>query len=239
MDCLLGAIILYCGLQALLLGASPGRCNANQSAYCFRQTSRMTGIHVVRLSKRGVQIENLHTHIVMVSVAPDWQVCTYNKEKGNYFISKDATRFKGSLANTFFRAAGDEIGQFSWQHANAQLFHGLNADRFVAVDRNAKRHAVPGLVSDTAIRVAEYIVAHDDLLPPRIADAVCRLYSVPSLHKVPFQYLYSSDGRTLLSGLTCTAFERTIDRPGLFEFPKGLKLSRDEKEVFIGERVLF
>jgi hypothetical protein len=218
-----------------VLALRPGTCNTNQSAYCFRQTGRLTGIHVVHLSKKGVQIENLHTHIGMVSAAPDWKLCIYNKAKGKYYVIQDASTFKGSLYNRFFRTAGGDFENFSWKRSNTQPFHGLSADRFVGEDPNAEKHTIRGLVSDSTIKFADYTVAHDDIVPTRIADAVCRFYSVPSLHKLPFQYLYSPDRKTLLLGLTTTAFERVPDSAGLYVYPKGLKLASDEQEVLMGE----
>jgi len=212
------------------------RCNAaNQSAYRFRQNGRVTGFHVVYLSKRGVQVENLATRAVVVSTAPDWQLFLYNKGKGNYFVLKDASQFKGCFANSYVRTAGDDASKFSWRRLSSQRFCGLNADRFYTEDRNSEAHAVRGMEADTAIRMAELIVAHEDLMPARIADAICRLYSVPSLHKFPLQFLYSRDGKNFRPGLQSAAFERISDRPDLFARPKGLKLASGEQEVMTGE----
>jgi len=235
-----GNLVLFQLPFAVLISVSvllcqPGFCGQNQSAYSFRQTGRMTGNHIVHLSKRGLLLENLGTGIGMVSSAPDWQLCIYNKVRSNYFIFKDATRFKGSLYNRFFRTAGGEFDTFSWKLLNTQSFHGVSADHFVGKDRNAEGHAVKGLISDTSVKAADYLVCHDDIVPTRIADAVCRMYSMPTLHKMPFQYVYAHDRKTVLSGLTTTLFECVADSPALYARPKGLRPAKDEQEVLMGE----
>jgi hypothetical protein len=217
-------------IAIFLLGLLPGRANAADPIYCLKQTSAVTGDHVVYLSRRGIQIFNLGTQAVFISAAPAWKVCLYNKSVGKYLV-QDPDQFKGSFATRLMSLRGDNFKKLSWQHAETKPFKGIAADRFTSTMPNPDKMVVQGLQDFSGITKADYVVAHEDLVPPKIADAICRFYAIPSLHKMPLQFAYARRKRAFALGLRFDQVKTVAFNRELFICPKGLKLAKNEGEV--------
>jgi hypothetical protein len=217
-------------IAALVLGFVPGLASASEPVYWLKQNCAVTGEHVVYLSKRGVQITNLGTQAVLVSTAPAWQVCIYNKAAGKYLV-RDADQFRGCFATSLMSLRGDNFKKLIWQHADAKPLNGIAADRFTSSTKNADKNTVQGLQDFSGIIKADYVVTHEDFVPPKVADAICRYYAIPSLHKVPLQFAYARRKKDFKFGLRCDQAKTVESNRELFSIPKGLTLAKQESEV--------
>jgi len=217
--CLLWAAIFCAGWQAARA----------ESVYCLKQTSAISGEHFVYVSRRGVQILNLGTKVVLVSSAPDWKLCLYNTAIGKYIVI-NPERFKGCFATPLMALRGDDYSKLTWRRLDAKSFKGIAADELTTTTKRPDPKVVQALQDFNGIVKANYTVFHDDIVPAKIADAISRFYAIPAVHKVPLQFDYARK-RDFKFGLQSDSVKTVPYKADLFASPKGLKLAKSESEV--------
>jgi hypothetical protein len=209
-------------LQACLLvgQASYSIARADEQGWVLTQRSKSLGDQYVYISPSGVKVQNAQQGVGTVVRAPNWDVLFFN-DKSRLYFSMSYQQWKTKLA-----ANKAKIPPANWVTGRSGSIAGLKATQYVM--KNAARPRGPNdWVS------AEYWVANDIKVNPRLSELLSTAYGTPDNSCVPLRLSYrTAAGKTGMS-LDTYREQATSIPTSYYNGPNGYQLAKSEVDVMM------
>ncbi len=215
----LSAVSLFC--LSCACGYLPAR--ADESGWVLTQRSSALGDQYVYLTASGIKIINPRQGIGFIIKAPNWDVlCFFNDQTRSYYPLSYA-QWKAKLASK-----KESLSQIQWTRGKTSTIAGLRATQY-----QMKKSAGAPARGPNDWLTAEYWVANEIKVSPKLADLLSTVYGTPDNMSVPLKLIYKTvDGR---NGAILDTYRQQITSipASYFSSPTGYQLAKSEVAVMV------
>lgn len=202
-----------------------------EPGYKLLVRAEIPGRHKITFSKSGMKAENLAGGYSVVTKSPDWNVTIANVRTKKYIVVP-RSKFKGGVSSQLYQTDREELLNGKWIKVSTEKVRSRVVGKYTMIPRAMKSTSKR---EGNIIKQANIMVYQDVSVRPEILDVLGKIFLLPSVKGMPYWYEYTTD-----EALTkhCHAIETdavTESKVNLKEYdlPKGLKLAKTEKEVFV------
>jgi hypothetical protein len=196
------------------------KAQADEQGWVLTQRSTTLGDQYVYISPSGVKILNAQQGVGTIVSAPNWDVLFFN-DKTKIYYPMSYQQWKTKLASN-----KSKIPRAAWSPGRSGTIVGLRASQYVM-----KNSAAPRTPNDWVS--AEYWVANDIKVNPRLSELLSTAYGTPDNSCVPLRLTYkTASGK---SGTSLDTYrEQATSIPGsYFNGPSGYQLAKSEVDVMM------
>jgi hypothetical protein len=200
--------------------------------YVLTQRSTKMGDQYVYVSDQGLKISNPKAGFNLVTHAPNWDITLFN-DKTRCFYETTAEQYRQRLAG---KGADAELRSSNWSKAGDTQILGLKATEYRMGAKAVRSKNKSGAVVTKSIAGAQYWVASDIAIPPKLTDLLSAAYGLPSSTStcVPLRLKYSeADGSHTV--LETYRVDKTPISVSYFDKPSGYKLVQSDAEVMMDD----
>jgi hypothetical protein len=208
-------------ISCLLTLQLPGlKAQADEQGWVLTQRSSTLGDQYVYISPSGVKIQNAQQGVGTIVRAPSWDVLFFNDKTRVYFpMSYQA--WKGKLASK-----GGKFPHAGWAQGRTGSIMGLRATQY-----NMKNTGTPRSANEWVS--AEYWVANDIKVNPKLSELLSTAYGTPDNPCVPLRLTYKTASGKSGTSLDTYREQATSIPTSYFNGPTGYQLAKSEVEVMM------
>lgn len=210
-------------------------CATQVEGFELRQASKTVGEQKVIVTARALRCENISTHVVLVSVAPDWKVVVYNPTTKRTH-SKAYKDFSGYLQNQMVFFTGSSYADKPLIAAGSGTFKGFTSHSYTEPN-NYRATVMPRYYKKMVVGGEPVEMIYTELTLPGIskqAESVLeRFYGLAQKGGVPVVFGFTSVAKEKKVVLSTSAINKVVVDDAVFKIPAGLTLTKNVEEVFL------
>lgn len=217
---------------AFVAGIPPVMCaEKTEPGYKLLVRAEIPGRHKITFSKSGMKAQNLAGGYSIITRSPDWNVTIANVRTKKY-ISVPRNKFKGGVSSHLYQTDRDELKNGKWIKVSTEKLRSRVVGKYTMIPRQTKSNPKQG---GNIIKQANITVYQDVPVQPQILDVLGRIFYLPNVNGLPYWYDYTTDEaqQRHCHAIETDAFTESKINMQEYELPKGLRLAKTEKEVYV------
>jgi len=208
------------GLIACLatLSLSGLKAQADEQGWVLTQRSSTLGDQYVYISASGVKIQNAQQGVGTIIHAPSWNVLFFN-DKTKVYYPMGFEQWKAKLANN------KKIPRANWTRGRTGKILSLNATQYVMKNNTPK--------TPNEWVSAEYWVANDIKVNPKLSELLATAYGTPDNSGVPLRLTYKTSAGRSGTSLDTYREQQAPIPSSYYSGPSGYTLAKSEVDVMM------
>jgi len=202
--------------------ASP-KAEGDERGWVLTQRSAAMGDQYVYISSSGIKIVNPSRGIGSIVTPPNWDVLFFNDQTHLiYSLSYDQWK------NKLLRKQGS-LSNIKWNRGGSATIAGLNANEYRMQNLAAHAKSPHDWIS------AEYWVARDIRVSPKLSGLLAAAYGTPDNASVPLRLTYKTAGGKDGVSLDTYYQQATTIPSSFFRGPTGYQLAKTAADVMMND----
>lgn len=200
----------------------PAFC-ANENGWILTQRSKVFGDQYIYISTNGVKCINPKQGTGWLTQAPNWNITFFNDKTKLYYPVSYST-WKGKIEKN-----GLLPRNIKWTKVSSGSIAGIKASKFEMTNSTNTAGQTTKWLS------ANYWLADEINVPPRLAQLVSNTCGLPDSNSIPLELSYR-DQKGLCTTLLNTYRQQQANIPdSYFSLPAGYKPAKNEVEVLVSQ----
>jgi hypothetical protein len=197
------------------------KAEADERGWVLTQRSAVLGDQYVYISPGGIKIVNPRQGVGSIVKPPNWDVLFFN-DQTHLIYPLNYQQWKNKLSSK-----QRSLSNIKWNRGGSATIAGLNANEYRMQNLAARPKNPNDWIS------AEYWVARDIRVSPKLAELLAAAYGTPDNASVPLRLTYKTaagkDGVSL-----DTYYQKVTAIPSnFFQGPTGYQLAKSEADVML------
>ena len=203
-----------------------------EQGYVLTQRSTKMGDQYLYISSEGIKITNPKAGFNLVSQAPNWDITLFN-DKTRCFYQTTADNYRAKLQG---RTGDTEFKNSSWSKMGDTYLLNMKATEFRMGAKTVRQKNKAGQLVNKTITGAQYWVASDILIPPKLTDLLAAAYGLPTQQSqcIPLRLKYNDGNKENLVLDTYRVNKAPIP-VAYFATPQGYKPVTSDAEVMMND----
>jgi hypothetical protein len=203
-----------------------------EPGYVLTQRSTKMGDQYLYVSSEGIKITNPKAGFNLVSQAPNWDITLFN-DKTHCFYQTTADRYRQQLLG---RTGDSDFKNSSWSKMGDTYMLNMKATEFRMGTKTVRQKTKSGQIVNKTITGAQYWVAADIQLPPKLTELLAAAYGLPAQQSqcVPLRLKYT-DGAKTSTVLDTYRVDKAPIPIAYFATPQGYKPVTSDAEVMMND----
>lgn len=218
---------------SVFLGTLTASASFADPGWVLTQRSTKMGDQYVYISDQGMKISNPKVGFNLVTRAPNWDITMFN-DKTRCFYETTADHYRAQISG---RGSNDaDFKNSTWAKSGETNIGGLKATEYRMGGKTVHAKNKQGAVVVKSIAGAQYWVAADINIPPKLTELLAAAYGLPAQTSscVPLRLKYSeSNGDHTV--LDTYRVDKTPIPIAYFERPANYKLVQSDAEVMMND----
>jgi hypothetical protein len=196
------------------------KAQADEQGWVLTQRSSSLGDQYVYISPSGVKIQNAQQGVGTIVKAPSWDVLFFNDKTKSYYLMSYG-QWKTKLAGN-----KSKIPHAAWSQGRSASIAGLRATQYVMKNSGASKGPNEWVS-------AEYWVANDIKVNPKLSELLSTAYGTPDNSCVPLRLTYKTAAGKAGTSLDTYREQATSIPTSYFNGPNGYQLAKSEVDVMM------
>jgi hypothetical protein len=221
--------MLACSLAATVGSAMSAFA---EQGYVLTQRSTKMGDQYLYVSSEGIKISNPKAGFNLVSQAPNWDITLFN-DKTHCFYQTTADSYRQQLQG---RTGDTEFKNSTWSKMGDTYLLNMKATEYRMGSKTIRQKTRSGQLVNKTITGAQYWVAADIQIPPKLTDLLAAAYGLPTQQSqcIPLRLKYSDGGKENLV-LDTYRVDKAPIPVAYFARPQGYKPVTSDAEVMMND----
>ncbi|HEY9785025.1 MAG TPA: hypothetical protein V6D17_06445 [Candidatus Obscuribacterales bacterium] len=207
---------------------------ADEAGWVLTQKSLTFGDQYLYISPSGFKCVNPRAGVAFVTRAPNWDVVMFN-DRTRVCFNTTFEAWKRQLSGRMSSERSRQMSGSSWVRGGSGNIAGLRATQYVMQGVNAGLQRAAAKRGGGTISGADYWVADQIQVPPRLAEMLANIYGLPTTVSIPLRLTCSTkEGGAKL--VLDTYRSQTCPIPiSYYNAPSGYKPVQSDVEVMADE----